>query len=219
MSRLSKLDEALFVAAEKGHHRKGMQLINSGANINALKNGETPISKAANFCKWQFVDMAIDANADPNAIDSNGWTPIMSACLSNELEIVEKLIKKGARLDCADRLNRTLLHLASNRLRLTDDRISLVSLLLEIKQLDVNAADQRGETALFYAVKENDFLLAKLLIENGAKIDINNKQDETVRDKAKLEQLREYLTVGYEQEIMNSHILDSKEDLSNGVVF
>ena len=61
----------------------------------------------------------------------------------------------------------TLLHYA-----VSDDDIELVKILLQDKYVDVNAEDWSGETPICRAIRHRNFDIVKLLVENGADVNI-----------------------------------------------
>ena len=55
----------------------------------------------------------IDAGADVNARDIDGWTPLMYAALNGHTEIVELLIESGADVNAEDNNGQTVLMFAT----------------------------------------------------------------------------------------------------------
>ena len=49
--------------------------------------------------------------------------------------------------------------------------MSLIKTLLENKLVDVNCADSEGETALLNTARNENLIIAKYLLENGASVD------------------------------------------------
>ncbi len=68
------------------------------------KNGSTVLNRAAQLnTRPEILDMLIEAGANLETKDSNGYTPMMSATLNPSPEIIRFFAKKGAKLDVRDR--------------------------------------------------------------------------------------------------------------------
>lgn len=93
------------------------------------------------------------------------------------LQIVEKLLENGADVNIADIRGATPLHRATSRGNLT-----IVKLLLDHSDLRVNVRDAYGNTPLHLACEEDRQDEAKLLVKNGADLDIKNKDKLTPLD-------------------------------------
>lgn len=119
-----------------------------------------------------------------------GWygTPLHLAIENGHQGIVELLLEKGARIDKIRVYdNRTTLHLlvdycVSRRQDKDDWCLKYIERL--INECDVNAKDEDGNTALHLACAKlnNGSECARLLLEFGANIDIENEQGYTPFD-------------------------------------
>ncbi|MFC1842724.1 ankyrin repeat domain-containing protein [Candidatus Dependentiae bacterium] len=94
---------------------------------------------------------------------------------------VKSLIEKGANISCTDKYGFTPLHRA-----VYSKNKDIVEYLLE-KKAKVNEVDEFGETPIFKIIPgtcryaEYDFLgIVKLLCKNGAKVDLKNKDGNTL---------------------------------------
>lgn len=54
------------------------------------------------------VKLLLEVGADINAVDIDGWTPLMFAVRDGTLDIVRLLIQSGANTDITDRLAKRL---------------------------------------------------------------------------------------------------------------
>ncbi|WP_162366375.1 ankyrin repeat domain-containing protein [Acerihabitans arboris] len=110
-----------------------------------------------------------------NCVDSARHTPLLYAALYNEIEMV-KLLLEYSNLDINHKseLNDTALLYA-----VTYRSFEMAKLLLE-KQPDVNVANDSGMTSLMSAVKNNDIMMVKLLLDV-EDVDVNyvNKFDQS----------------------------------------
>jgi len=132
-----------------------------------------------------------------NQTDEHYFTPLHWACLKGHLNIVEMLIKRGAKIAQQNSGGDTCLHVACQF-----GHLKIVKLLLsKVKLLDctksgnysidpvynnnfqfysaldiVNMQNLHGNTALHYAAFKNKLEIGVNLIENGAFIMIKNKQ-------------------------------------------
>ncbi|XP_058793743.1 serine/threonine-protein phosphatase 6 regulatory ankyrin repeat subunit A-like [Phymastichus coffea] len=86
-------------------------LIEQGANVNDKDDifGFTPLHLAA-IEKESFV-LLIDKSNDIDVSSNHGVTPFHLASLTSNLDVMELLITRSAKIDCLDNLNRTLLHM------------------------------------------------------------------------------------------------------------
>lgn len=178
-------------------------LVKRGANVNAKnKFNYTPLHKAVfNFvegkrkekdCK-KILDLLISNGANLNAQDNNGNTPLMTAI--QKTTPAKILIAKGADVNLANKNKETPLMLAAKGGLL---KVVLVvpvigpfaeaCKLLLAKGADVNAQDVFGKTALMHAASaahaQGDSYssytgLLSLLIEKGAKLEIEDKDGHT----------------------------------------
>lgn len=94
-----------------------------------------------------------------------GYTPLMMACLHNDLVLVTELLATpngDKNINEQDSFQgNTALHLA-----VQCEYESLVKLLLEQKQLDINKKNHRGETALLLAIAKRNLSLVTALLAN-----------------------------------------------------
>jgi ankyrin repeat protein len=81
----------------------------------------------------------------------HGQTPLLYAIYSNEIERVNLLLAQGANYNTTDKKGNTPLIAACTH----RDALELVNLLLKQPNIDVNAKNQQGETALHYVVRDN----------------------------------------------------------------
>lgn len=121
-----------------------------------LSSGFTALNRAAYCGEKSTVELLLGYGADLTIKDSDGWTPIMSATLDGNLDIMELLInyeidhgkkRDVSQVDIADNDERTPLMIASRNLYHQG-----VSLLLDA-EADVNAQNNEGQTALHYALQ------------------------------------------------------------------
>lgn len=113
-------------------------MIAKGADVNAHGGGGTALSIAAYLGKVDIVKTLIEKGADINAKSDTGTTPLMMACISPLANTTE-----------------------------------VVKVLLDNKTCDINAentrsGDMAGMNALLFAIKQDHFESAKLLLDKGA---------------------------------------------------
>ncbi len=97
------------------------------------------------------------------------------AIIADDLEMVKQCFAMGADKNVLDRFKSTpLMRLAWSRHHKDQD---IVSLLLQDKSVDINAANSLGLTTLHYAVEEKNLPLIRMLLIAGAKTDIESKSD------------------------------------------
>ena len=120
---------------------------------------------------------------DVNIRSNNGWTPLKSACLSNQLPIVRKLCKISS-LDFNQRDNQGITSIMSAIFAMTiGHSIEIVKELLKYRnQLNINIQDNFGNTALHYAYKCNNEEVIQLLLATGIDQTIRNNEGELAKE-------------------------------------
>ena len=85
MKEKDKLLSALINAITNNQVKKVMQLLRQGANPNGYEDNLlfSPLHWAAAHSKVEIAKLLIDAGADLEAKDHEGFTPLETACLFN----------------------------------------------------------------------------------------------------------------------------------------
>ena len=104
--------------------------------------------------------------------DDYGRTPIFYAAEYGKYNILDYLIKKGAKVNKADREKSTPLHYAARRM---EDNVKLVALLVN-KGAKVNVLDNSKCSPLHYAAVNVNNNIVKFLVDKGAKLNIPDNQ-------------------------------------------
>eukprot|EP00095_Tigriopus_kingsejongensis_P006985 snap_masked-scaffold430_size173499-processed-gene-0.1 protein:Tk06985 transcript:snap_masked-scaffold430_size173499-processed-gene-0.1-mRNA-1 annotation:"hypothetical protein TcasGA2_TC010662" len=127
----------------------------------------TPLWCAAVSGRLAVVKVLLRYGADVNAVSDSGSTPIRSACYivrnglnTSHFEIIKCLVAYAADIQQPNHFGGTCL---INSVQSPD----LVRFLVE-NHVNINAVDVQHKTALHYAVQENRFESARILLENGA---------------------------------------------------
>jgi ankyrin repeat protein len=106
------------------------------------------------------------------------YTPLIYSCKNGFNKIVEFLIEKGASLKTSGGINPVCypIHIAVDY-----NHNNVVKTILD-NFGDINCLDSKGETPLFYAIKNMNRVMIRILVEYGAKTDIKNLQNQTIFD-------------------------------------
>lgn len=156
----------VILAAKRGYSEILKILLKYNPNINfRAQTGYNALDYACQLRRAECVDLLLQFGADPNAETVSGSTVLLFAVKRKSTRILRSLLKWGA--------NPSLLTL---QLACFFRSKEVVDLLLKFgKSLDVNYQDESGRTLLFGCPKQISCAKACLLIENGAKLDITDK--------------------------------------------
>ena len=157
-----------LVAALAGEHFQTADLLHrNGAHPHVRRSfGCSPLHAAAFSGNLEVVRILIEYDADVNARDVDGYTPLYVASERENLQggsVLRLLLEHGADINARTNSGRTALHRASSF-----GILEAVRLLLE-NGVDVEAKNIDGETALQEAAKRGRVEVVKLLRERGAK--------------------------------------------------
>lgn len=195
-------DFNLIISASKGHLNNVLNLIDRGADVNAVTvDGISGLMYAAENGDLEMVKLLVENSAEPDLKPYNGATALITACQLNNYSIAEYLVSNGASINLPDVESVTALHYAAayNYRDLVEmlifygadiekaDRegntplitasfnncIESVALLLD-KGAEINKSDKQGYTALMVATQENNKEIVELLLTNGADVNLIN---------------------------------------------
>jgi ankyrin repeat protein len=145
-------------------------------------DGDYPLHVAARRGRVVIARALLDHGANPNAQNLGGKTPLRVALGQGKTQVALVLVQKGA-LDDPQEL---LFDLARSGV---SDRDSL-KFLVE-RGADVNARDDKGDTALHIAIRDNRLLLVKRLIDQGADVTLPDGEGRTPIELAAINQNRD----------------------------
>ncbi|XP_015268404.1 PREDICTED: ankyrin-1-like [Gekko japonicus] len=159
----SSNETLLHIAAAHGHIKIIDYLISKGAKLDAKdKEGRTPLHRAAEKGHNEAVKMLLQAGADIYSLNQEAKTPLHLANWNHHTQVLKSILREEAR---RYKNQHNFLHMAA----LKDDS-NLVKILLKHGAL-VDTKDEKGQTALGYAVSHGFEKTVKVLLEAGADID------------------------------------------------
>ncbi len=158
----------IVAALARGHFQTADLLRHNGADPDGRGRFEdTALHSAAFHGNFEVVQKLIEYDADINAVDEYGMTPLHLASEGHhhfrDCSVFGPLLEHHADVNAQSKDGRTPLHLASRR-----GSLEVVRLLLE-HRANVEGRFNKGPTALQVATEEGHDEVVKLLREHGAK--------------------------------------------------
>ena len=161
----------LIVALTNGHNDAFTFLIDKGADVNLQDHvGYTALHHAVESRNFDAVSCLVHNGAGVNLFTSiNKHTPLMLACQSFNMDAINFLLNKGADVNLQDKDGNSALHFAC----------SDICYWLIQNLADVNMCDNHNCTPLMQASSKSDVKKVAMLIENGAKVDLQDLNGNT----------------------------------------
>ncbi len=94
--RVSEEASAADLAAYSGNVEVLEYVLSQGGNLEADRDGDTPLHTAAVWGHTDMVEFLCDRGMDVNAQDVDGRTPLHLASALNDIAILQILLKNGA---------------------------------------------------------------------------------------------------------------------------
>jgi ankyrin repeat protein len=170
------LDRQLIEALMKRNAEQALALVNTGADPNTLYQ-PTPIPALPQLIKGLFHRSLAPTNESPTAFmlacgdlcDLGGYFEMpLSRMLA--LQLIEAMLRHGAKIDVQDSDGKTPLIWASSRI----GNDTLLKALIK-HGANVNTSDKEGKTPLIWAVESHDSKMVRVLLEHGANINAQRK--------------------------------------------
>lgn len=141
------------------------------------KKGSTALLEAAWNCRMETVRYLVEElNFDVNSRDCFGWGTLYYAILRGHREMLAYFLERGADVNDRTRKGETCLMAAAGKIFSTDEeKVDFVGTLLD-HGAEVDLQDNRGRTALYYAIENNSRTCMKLLLDAGASISHRDKK-------------------------------------------
>lgn len=153
-------------------------LLDKGLEVDFVKDGLTPLHRAAFSSCLAVVKCLVEHTANVNAVSSAknyfGFTVLHFAAMKPDAEVVEFLLEKGSSINTANEKGTTPLNLA---LRTADEEVINVFLRHGV---DINTVTQNGLTPLQYAIKHNKESMVHILLKNGADTKVLDKSGRSI---------------------------------------
>lgn len=158
-------EQSLFYAAQMGYTSAVTKLCNryrTSISPAALRHA---LSIAARQGHASLVSILLEAGADPDVADSEGWTPLRASAWGGHASTVQVLLERGAQVDASDSEGRTALRAAA-----WAGHEEVVRALLNAGA-QVDGEDRQGRTPLIAAAYMGHADIVAALLDAGAQPD------------------------------------------------
>ena len=156
----------LLKAAGKGDVKQGMQLIQNGANIDAIsEDGESALTRAIARRHINFVKLLLDNGATTDRSGPLVEKPLHVAVQTGNVKIVELILDAGADIDEMTASGSVL------NMAIKGGREEITTLLLS-RDADINQGKYIVHRSLMTAITNQNERLVKELLKRGAETDV-----------------------------------------------
>ncbi|XP_023315086.1 ankyrin-1-like [Trichogramma pretiosum] len=179
-------DTPLHVALANLHGEDGKKvvdlLLEKGADPNSTNpHGSTPLHVICQDDRDDYVAVKMllelsqkhDQFVHLNVLDDSGNAPVHWAVRRGNRGVFSELLRKGTDPNLTDKDGSTPLHLICEKY---EDNALFLKPFLKYYNVDVNAQDKRGNTALHYALRSNNYGLVRELLHEYADPNLANDQ-------------------------------------------
>lgn len=166
---------ALMVATSKGEIPLMRRLLDLGAEVDKRNaGGGTALMFAAQYDRGAAARLLLNHGAKTDIQAAKGWAALMIASLKGSDDVIEALLENGADPNLRDYQGFTPLMRA-----VAENREGAVRLLLGSNRIQVNAADERGISALHLGAAAGRTEIVRMLLLAGADRDQRDQEANT----------------------------------------
>ncbi len=168
VSQAGSFDD-FFKAIKMDDAKAVQQLLARGFDANTIdQTGQTGLIMAIREPSPKVASVLVDSpKIDLNALNTQGESPLMLAALKGQLELADRMVKKGADVN---KTGWTPLHYAA-----TTGQLAVIRLLIE-NHAYIDAESPNGSTPLMLASMYGTPEAVKLLLDEGADPALKNQQ-------------------------------------------
>lgn len=160
---------ALHGAAGRSQLNAMRVLLEAGADVDARdREGFTPLMAAATMGRVDAMRVLLKFGADMDARSIKGYAAVNAATATGEAGAVEFLLSRGARTDARAEGATAVACVAH------DGRADILEMLLKYGA-DVEGTNERGWTALMLACTHCHVEAVRLLVANGANVNVSRQ--------------------------------------------
>ena len=145
-------------------------LITKGAEVNRPEDSVSALHVAAAWGKRECVLELLEAGAELNVKDPQGWTPLFWCAYSGRNKLLEVLIKRGADVNVRDDHGRTPLHIAAEQ-----GHLGAVATLVGSGSV-VMAKEAGGSSPLHLAAQKGNLAVCECLVFNQGDLNARDGQ-------------------------------------------
>ncbi|XP_065091533.1 uncharacterized protein LOC135712516 [Ochlerotatus camptorhynchus] len=165
----------IHFAAQNGHIHIVQLLSDHNAQVDGkTDNGITSLHMAAQNDHADVAKLLIGRKASVDAQKANKWTTLHMVAQYGFLDIVKLMIESNAKVDIKNDDGNIPLHVAA-----INGHTNVAFLLIECAPLTINIKNDDGQTPLHIAADKGHLKVTELLINNGAALDIRDKNEWT----------------------------------------
>lgn len=146
-------------------------LIAQGADVNRSgRDGERPIERALDRCSEENLLMLLEAGATCDGLEAELSERFASVAIYGDLALAKKMLEVGANINFKNReRGNTALHHA-----VAEQKIDRIDFLL-LSKANVNVQNQREQTPLMLAAKEESAAVMTRLLKCGADLGLKDE--------------------------------------------